>query len=86
MVAVSGLLLAGAAVADTGSLALLVGAGGVLAVGTAGLTAAAHHAGTLSRWLSRRHHRSQAQRSSGPGVMSFSVTRRSIGLGSLRGR
>ena len=37
MVAVSGLLLAGATVADTGSLAPLAGAGGVLAVGTAGL-------------------------------------------------
>ena len=58
-VAVSGLLLAGAAVAGTGSLALLAGAAGVLAAGTAGLTAAAHHAGTLSRWLSRRHHRSR---------------------------
>jgi hypothetical protein len=63
-VAVSGLLLAGAAVAGTGSLALLAGAAGVLAAGTAGLTAAAHHAGTLSRWLSRRHHRSPTQRSS----------------------
>jgi hypothetical protein len=63
MVAVSGLLLAGATVADTGSLAPLAGAGGVLAVGTAGLTAAAHHAGTLSRWPRvatrqvRGHHR-----------------------------
>ncbi len=54
-VAVSGLLLAGAAVAGTGSLALLAGAAGVLAADTAGLTAAAHHAGTLSRWLSRPH-------------------------------
>jgi len=44
-VAVSGLLLAGAAVAGTGSLALLAGAAGVLAAGTAGLTAAVHHAG-----------------------------------------
>lgn len=59
-VAVSGLLLAGAAVAGTGSLALLAGAAAMLAAGTAGLTAAAHHAGTLSRWLSRRHHRSRA--------------------------
>jgi hypothetical protein len=63
-VAISGLLLAGAAVAGTGSLALLAGAAGVLASGTARLAAAAHHAGTLSRWLSRRHHRSPTQRSS----------------------
>ena len=55
-VAVSGLLLAGAAVAGTGSFALLAGAAAVLAAGTAGLAAAAHHAGTLSR----RHHRSRA--------------------------
>jgi uncharacterized membrane protein YbhN (UPF0104 family) len=54
-VAVSALLLAGAAVAGTGSLALLAGAAGVLAAGMAGLTAAARHAGALSRWLSARH-------------------------------
>jgi putative heme transporter len=58
-VAVSALLLAGAAVAGISCLPLLGGAAGVLAAGTAGLTAAAHHAGALSRWLSRRHHRSR---------------------------
>jgi hypothetical protein len=58
-VALSGLLLAGAAVAGTDCLPLLACAAGVLAAGTAGLTAAAHHAGALSRWLTRRHHRSR---------------------------
>jgi hypothetical protein len=53
-------LLAGAAVAGTGSLALLAAAAGMLAAGTAALTAAALHAGAFSRWLSRRHHRSRA--------------------------
>jgi putative heme transporter len=58
-VALAGLLLAGAAIAGTGCLPLLACAAGVLAAGTAGLTAAAHHAGPRSRWLSRRHHRSR---------------------------
>jgi hypothetical protein len=44
-VAVSALLLAGAAVAGTGCLPLLAGAAGVLAAGTAGLTAAAPRRG-----------------------------------------
>jgi uncharacterized membrane protein YbhN (UPF0104 family) len=57
-VAATGLLLAGAAV-GTGSLPLLACAAGVLAAGTAGLTAAAHHTGALSQWLSRRQHRSR---------------------------
>ncbi len=52
------LLLAGAAVAGIGSLPLLAGAAGMLAAAAAGLTAAARHAHTLSRWRSRRHHRS----------------------------
>jgi uncharacterized membrane protein YbhN (UPF0104 family) len=54
-VALTGLLLAGAAIAGTGSLPLLACAAGVLAAGTAGLSAAAHHTGALSRWLTRRH-------------------------------
>jgi putative heme transporter len=58
VVATLGLLLAGAAVAGTFPLPLLACGAGVLVAGTAGLSAAAHRAGALSRWLSRRHHRS----------------------------
>ena len=60
MVVISALLLAGAAVAGTGGLPLLACAAGALAAGAAGLCAAARRGGALSRWLSRRHHRSPA--------------------------
>ena len=59
-VVISALLLAGAAVAGAGGLPLLGCAAGALAVGAAGLCATARRAGALSRWLSRRHHRSPA--------------------------
>jgi uncharacterized membrane protein YbhN (UPF0104 family) len=51
------LLLAGAAVAGTGSLPLLACAAGVLAAGVAGLTAVPRRARALSRWLSRHYRR-----------------------------
>ena len=57
---ISALLLAGAAVAGAGGLPLLACSAGALAVGAAGLCAAARRGGALSRWLSRRHHRSPA--------------------------
>jgi len=60
MVVISALLLAGAAAAGAGGLPLLACAAAALAVGVAGLCATARHGGALSRWLSRRHHRSPA--------------------------
>jgi uncharacterized membrane protein YbhN (UPF0104 family) len=60
IVAISALLLAGAAVAGADGLPLLTCAAGALAVGTAGLCAAARRGEALSRWLSARHHRSPA--------------------------
>jgi uncharacterized membrane protein YbhN (UPF0104 family) len=54
------LLLAGAAIASAGRLALLAGAAVVLAAGAAGLIAAPGRAHALSRRLSRRRHRRPA--------------------------
>lgn len=53
------LLLTGAALAGVGSLPVLACGAGVLAAGAAGVTAAAHGARPLSRWLSQHHHGSR---------------------------
>ncbi len=74
------LLLAGAAIADVGSLPLLAGAAVLLAGGTAGLFVAAHRAHALSRWLSRRPHRSRAIARLAGAVAGWS--RQRAGLGS----
>ena len=74
------LLLAGAAVADVGSLPLLVGAAVLLVGGTAGLFVTAHRAHALSRWLSRRPHRSRAIARLAGAVAGWS--RQRAGLGS----
>ena len=74
------LLLAGAAVAGVGSLPLLAGAAVLLAGGTAGLFVTAHRAHALSRWLSRRPHRSRAIARLAGAVAGWS--RQRAGLGS----
>ncbi len=73
------LLLAGAAIADVGSVPMLAGAAVLLAGGTAGLFVAAHRAHALSRWLSRRPHRSHAIARLAGAVAGWSRPRAGLG-------
>lgn len=83
-VAVLALLLAGAAVASLGSLPLLAScAAGLLVGGAAGLFAVARRAHALSRWLSRRRHRSRTIAQLAAAVAG--VSRQHAGLGSAAG-
>jgi uncharacterized membrane protein YbhN (UPF0104 family) len=81
MVVMLALLLAGAAAAGIGSLPVLACAAAVLAAGAAGLFAAARRAHALSRWLSRRHHRSRTIARLAAAVAGLSRQRAGPGLG-----